>query len=228
MFGGGLGQNSMSGANVGGDLGTLFESLMKGKSQEGSGGVNRKKNRMFGDGVNRNHKRREDGTAKATVTRSFFCSLEDLCNPEGCVKKLKVKSTVVNERTSQRTLQDKIYTINVKTGWKAGTQIKFKSADGFPPMTFILKEKRHPFLIREGNNLRYVCEITTRQAKNGARIQLPLPSGETFTISTEQHVPTQDGDCRRFSGKGMPMKNANGNSASRGDLIVEFRLKLNS
>jgi len=148
--------------------------------------------------------------------QQFFCTLSELSDINGCVKKMKV---------SLEGGLEKIYTINVQPGWKDGTKIKFKATkDGmFPPMTFILKEKKHKYLVRDGDDLIYHCTVTSRQAKRGAKIKVPLPDGEIIEIET-QPDEIMKGYEKSILGKGMPTKKGS-TSQNRGHFIVKFRIK---
>ncbi len=148
--------------------------------------------------------------------QQFYCTLSELSDTNGCVKKMKV---------SLDGGIDKIYTINVQPGWKDGTKIKFKATkDGmFPPMTFVLREKKHKYLVRDGDNLIYHCTVTSRQAKRGAKIKVPLPDGEILEIETKPDEITK-GYQKNIVGKGMPTKK-DSILPNRGDFIVKFRIK---
>eukprot|EP00566_Odontella_aurita_P023568 CAMPEP_0113528812 /NCGR_PEP_ID=MMETSP0015_2-20120614/2049_1 /TAXON_ID=2838 /ORGANISM="Odontella" /LENGTH=209 /DNA_ID=CAMNT_0000427379 /DNA_START=50 /DNA_END=679 /DNA_ORIENTATION=+ /assembly_acc=CAM_ASM_000160 len=152
--------------------------------------------------------------------RPFKCSLEDLADPSGRKKKLKVKNLVTDPMTGETKMAERIYNVRIKPGWKAGTKVTFPAKDGFPPITFILKEKPHLFLKRVGNNLHWPCSISTRQAERGAKLSIPLPDGETLTVSTRDRIPTKDGERMVVTGKGMPIKGG----PERGDLVIVFRV----
>ncbi|EED93499.1 dnaj-like protein subfamily B member 1-like protein, partial [Thalassiosira pseudonana CCMP1335] len=146
-------------------------------------------------------------------TRPVYCSLEDIC--KGCTKKLKVSFPLSGE---------KIYTIHIRPGWKEGTKIKFPTSRSkndagiqveYPPMTFVMKEKKHPFLQHRGNDLYWKCKLTSRQAEKGAKLRLPLPDGSTLEVSSKKD--TTSGEQMRVSGRGMPMKNG-----EKGDVVIEF------
>ena len=146
-------------------------------------------------------------------TRSVYCSLEEIC--QGCTKKLKVFFPLSGE---------KIYTLHIRPGWKEGTKIKFpssrsKNASGmdveYPPITFVVHEKRHPFLKHHGNDLYWKCKLTSQQAGKGAKVRLPLPDGSTLEVSSKKGM--KSGELMRVEGRGMPTKNG-----ERGDVIIEF------
>lgn len=82
-------------------------------------------------------------------------------------------------------------------------------------MTFVMKEKKHPFLQHRGNDLYWKCKLTSRQAEKGAKLRLPLPDGSTLEVSSTKD--TTSGEQMRVSGRGMPMKNG-----EKGDVVIEF------
>ena len=71
----------------------------------------------------------------------------------------------MNEDGHTSSIRDKILTITVKPGWKAGTKITFPREGDQGPNTipadivFILKDKPHPRFERVGNDLIYTATI---------------------------------------------------------------------
>mmetsp|Transcript_4811 Transcript_4811/g.10213 ORF Transcript_4811/g.10213 Transcript_4811/m.10213 type:complete len:404 (+) Transcript_4811:144-1355(+) len=157
-------------------------------------------------------------SAGKAYTRAFYCSLEDLSNLKGCTKKLKVKHPAMDPVTGISAEMEKIYRIRVKPGWKQGTKVKYNGQEGFPPITFVLKEKPHSFLKRQGDDLIWQCRITASQAEKGAKLTIPLPSAESVSVSTQDRAPIENGDTITIAGKGMPIKGG----PDRGDLIIKF------
>ena len=169
-------------------------------------------------------------------TKEFYCTLGELSDMNGCSKLLKVSIPTrnVDPMTGQQTQQkmEKIYTIDVKPGWKEGTKIKFKastSTDGngqfrFPPMTFVLKEKKHKYIKRAGDDLVYKCEVTERQAERGAKLKIPLPDGEVLEVKTEPDE-IHESYTKRVEGKGMPVRSEKSLPMKRGDFLIEFRIR---
>mmetsp|Transcript_5325 Transcript_5325/g.11678 ORF Transcript_5325/g.11678 Transcript_5325/m.11678 type:complete len:434 (-) Transcript_5325:79-1380(-) len=147
-------------------------------------------------------------------TKPVYCSLEDLS--KGCTKKLKV---------SYPTSGEKIYNLHIKPGWKDGTKISYPSSRSihpdngmeveYPPMTFVVHEKKHPFLRRMGDDLVWKCKLTTRQAERGAKLRLPLPDGSTLEIESKEG--TKSGEQMRVGGRGMPVK-----GGGKGNVFIEF------
>lgn len=210
------------------DLGSIFETMMGGNnvgSDESPFGPRQRFSQQ------QQRQRRPNYATKKKVTKSFYCALEELANVDGCTKKLKV--TIPPSQENQfggygaDSFQDsvsKIFAIPIKPGWKSGTKIHFKATtkgDGFPPVTFVLKERPHKFLVREGNDLKWKCKLNAKQAENGAKLRLPLPGEKTFsTLIPEDRLPVRDGDTITIVGKGMPVKGG----PERGDLIIEFKI----
>lgn len=169
-------------------------------------------------------------------TKEFFCSLGELSDMNGCTKKLKVTlpntDNYIDPMTGTPAKLEKIYTIDVKPGWKEGTKIRFKasrSEDGqsiFPPMTFVLKEKTHKYIKRRGDDLVYKCEVTERQAEKGAKLKIPLPDGELLEVKTDPDE-IHENYVKIVKGKGMPARSG-GAVTKRGDFLIEFRIRKQS
>jgi len=206
MFGTGRRSSSPFGYTTLGDLGSIFEEMM-------NAGMSGSSFPRGGSGV-------RPKASQKPVTRSFYCSLEDLF--KGCTKKLKVTNAYQNPMSGVTEFVDEIYIIHVKPGWKSGTKVHFpkKNVRGasFPPITFILKEKPHPFLQRVGDDLLWKCKITRKQAEIGAKLKVPLPNGEIVSISTVDRIPTWQGEKMVILDKGMTIKGGE----RRGNLIIEF------
>ena len=147
-------------------------------------------------------------------TKPVHCSLEELC--QGCTKKLKVSFPSAGE---------KVYHLRIGRGWKEGTKITYPASTASdprtgtearcPPITFVVKEKRHPFLRRAGDDLVWRCRLTPRQAERGAKTKVPLPDGSAAEIESKQD--TRTGETMRLEGRGMPRK-----GGAKGDVLIEF------
>jgi DnaJ-class molecular chaperone len=140
-------------------------------------------------------------------TYDFGVSLEELCN--GCEKKMKV-SVGSNSQ---------IFKIPVKPGWKTGTKITF-DLDRGDKVQFRVVEKGHDYLIRQGNNIRWVCTLKKSQIDKGVKLTIPTPmKEEKLELDTRNKYITH-GTVITVSGKGMPIKGG----PSRGDFLIEFRV----
>lgn len=235
MFGGGMPQQGMGGGGdfASLDLNEILRQMMGGvggmdpRSNGGGGGASGMGNMFGGDNPfggggqqyqrqQRQQQQHQPRRQHKEYTRQVHCSLEELC--KGCTKKLKVSYPT--------TTGEKIYNIHIKPGWKAGTKIKYPASRSihpdtgaeveFPPISFVVQEKKHPFLRHVGNNdLIWKCKLTSRQAERGAKLKLPLPDGSTLEI--ESQMGTRSGEQMRVPGRGMPLK-----GGMKGDVLIEF------
>mmetsp|Transcript_20023 Transcript_20023/g.29688 ORF Transcript_20023/g.29688 Transcript_20023/m.29688 type:complete len:343 (-) Transcript_20023:71-1099(-) len=168
-----------------------------------------------------NPSERKSSTQKPNYyTRNVSCSLEDLAL--GRTKKLKVKHPVsVSPWTGEQQIESRIYDVKLNKGWKAGTKVKFPPSGGFPGMIFVIQEKEHRFLTREGDDLIYNCTISQMQASKGAKLKIPLPDGELLSVITSPDIlPIIDGQNLLVPNKGMPIKGGPG----RGNLKIVFTI----
>jgi DnaJ-class molecular chaperone len=196
-------------ANI--DIGELLREMM---------GQGRNTGRRFSQGQSRSRARSQSSSKNPKFfIRPACCSLQELAT--GATKKFKVKHPVsVNGH-----VESKVYEVKLKKGWKAGTKIKFPPKDGFPGIIFVIQEKHHPFLDRKGDDLVYRCEVTSKQAVNGAKITIPLPDGELLTVTAqEDELPILEGHTLTVPGKGMPIKGG----PQRGNLLVMFSIVVSS
>ena len=153
-------------------------------------------------------------------------TLEELY--QGCEKKMKINKRVLSPDGTTRQ-EDKIITIGVKPGWKAGTKITFPQegdevAGKIPQdIVFVVKEKPHPLFTRDGNDLYYMASITLKEALVGTTLSIPtidkvvipykLPG--VTTPKTEVRIPDH----------GMPISKT---PRQYGDLIVRFNIEFPS
>lgn len=113
--------------------------------------------------INRTKAKQQD----PPLEHDLYVSLEDVA--KGCTKKMKISRKVLNPdgRTTKR--EEKVLTINVKPGWKAGTKITFqKEGDQTPnsipaDISFIIRDKPHPLFKREGSDIRYTAKVTLKE-----------------------------------------------------------------
>lgn len=113
--------------------------------------------------INRSKAQKQD----PPLEHDLYVSLEDVA--KGCVKKMKISRKVLNPdgRTTKR--EDKVLTINVKPGWKAGTKITFQKEGDQTPNTipadisFVIRDKPHPIFKREGSDIRYTAKVTLKE-----------------------------------------------------------------
>ena len=101
------------------------------------------------------------------IEHDLYLSLEEVLN--GCVKKMKITRKVLNPDGKTYKKEDKVLTINVVPGWKAGTKVTFqhegdRSGSSSMPadIVFTIRDKPHPHFKREGNNIVYTAKISLR------------------------------------------------------------------
>ncbi|XP_050541901.1 dnaJ protein homolog 1-like [Daktulosphaira vitifoliae] len=158
------------------------------------------------------------------IEHDLYVSLEDIMR--GCTKKMKISRRVLQADGTSRK-EDKVLTINVKPGWKAGTKITFQK-EGDQGMSkipadivFIIRDKPHPLFKREGNDVRYTASISLKQALCGTEIVVPTLSDKKIPLNLKSEVikPTT---VKRLQGHGLPFPKE---PSRRGDLLVSFDIK---
>lgn len=157
------------------------------------------------------------------VEHDLHVALEDIFR--GCTKKMKISRKVVGP-AGHIVREDKVLTINVKPGWKAGTKITFqKEGDQIPnkipaDVVFIIKDKPNPVFKREGSDIKFTAKITLREALCGAKVVIPTLTGERFQLDLTDVVTPHT--VRRISNHGLPFPKE---PTRRGDLIVTFDIQ---
>lgn len=156
------------------------------------------------------------------VEKPLPVTLEELY--KGAHKKLKVKRKTYDESTGKRSVQDKIVEMDLKPGMKAGSKFKFKGMGdqeegGSQDLHFIIEEKPHPTLKRDGDDIRTTVELSLKEALTGWRRTVTTIDGRQLPVSGGG--PTPPGHEERFPHLGMPLpKKPN----ERGDFIVEVKV----
>ena len=97
-------------------------------------------------------------------------ALEDIC--KGATKKMKITRKVLNPDGRSTRPEDKVLTVEIKPGWKAGTKITFpKEGDQKPnnipaDIVFVIKDKPHDTFQRDGSDVRYRARISLRDVSH--------------------------------------------------------------
>lgn len=193
----------------------------------GMGGVSR--SQTFPGHHHHHHSHRSPKHQKvqdATVERDLPISLEDIAR--GVEKKMKISRRVYNDNGTNYQVQDKVLTISVKPGWKAGTKITFaKEGDVLPggkvpaDIAFIIKDKPHPIFARDGQDIVYTCNVPLRDALCGTVVQVPsLLGGKSIGLNLVDKV-IQPNSVHRISGGGLPYSK---DPSKKGDLVVKFNV----
>jgi DnaJ homolog subfamily B member 4 len=157
-----------------------------------------------------------------TVERPLPVTLEELFH--GAHKRMKIKRKTYDEATGKRNVEDKILEMDIKPGLKAGSKIKFKGVGdqeegGQQDLHFVVTEKPHPNLRRDGDDLRTTVELTLKEALTGWSKKVTTIDGKQLSVSGGG--PSQPGYEERYPNLGMPTKKP----GVRGDFIVEVKVK---
>lgn len=110
--------------------------------------------------------RSKDKLQDPPIEHDLYVSLEDIT--KGCTKKMKISRKVLQPDGTARK-EDKVLTINVKPGWKAGTKITFQKEgdqgrNKIPAdIVFIIRDKPHVHFKREGSDIRYTAKLPLKQ-----------------------------------------------------------------
>ncbi|CAM0136576.1 Molecular chaperone (DnaJ superfamily) [Umbelopsis sp. WA50703] len=158
------------------------------------------------------------------IKRPLPISLEDLYT--GTTKRLKVTRKIREGASGRVVTTDKVLTINVKPGWKAGTKIRFPGEGDelengeTQDIEFIIEEKPHSTFKREGDNLTMKVQLTLLEALSGFTKQIKTLDGRTLKINNTTNV-IQPGQESRVANEGMP----NSKTGKKGDLIIKYEVK---
>ncbi|KAL4236638.1 DnaJ subfamily B member 5 [Mactra antiquata] len=163
----------------------------------------------------------------SAVIRDLQVSLEDIY--KGTTKKLKITRKVLNSDGRSTRMEDKILSIDIKPGWKAGTKITFpKEGDQTPnnvpaDIVFVIRDKPHPMFSRDASDIRYKANISLKQALCGTTLQVPTIDGRKIPLRLNEII--KPNSVKRIQGEGLPMPKQ---PSKRGDLIVEFDIRFPS
>jgi DnaJ homolog subfamily B member 4 len=168
-------------------------------------------------------RRREPEIEATIVEKPLPVSLEDMYN--GATKKLKVQRKTFDAQTGKQSVEDKILSVPIKKGLKAGSKIKYPDMGdqvegGTQDLHFIVKEKDHPLFKREGDNLLHTVEIDLKEALTGWSRTVQTIDGKQVHVSSSG--PTAPTWTEKFPQLGMPKSKT---PTQRGDFIVGVKIK---
>lgn len=176
-----------------------------------------------GRGSSSQFRRREPEHETTVVEKPLLVSLEDIFN--GVTKKLKVQRKTYDSQTGKQSVEDKILSVPIKRGLKAGSKIKYPDMGdqvegGTQDLHFIVKEKDHALFKREGDDLRHTVEIDLKEALTGWQRTVQTIDGKKVPVSSSG--PTQPTWEERFPQLGMPKSKT---PTQRGDFVVGIKIK---
>lgn len=149
--------------------------------------------------------------------------LEDLY--KGVTKKIKISRNVVNADGST-SREDKIHHVEIKPGYRAGTQIRYTAAGGeavgYQPadVVFIVGEKSHGRFKRNQHNLEVTHKISLADALGGSDVQIRGMDNKTYQLECREVITPET--VKTISGGGMPISKRPG---EKGDLVVRFAIQ---
>lgn len=204
----------------GGDDGDPFGGFMGMGGMPGMGGMGGMGGMPFGFGQMGGMGRAGSGRSAAprkdpAIENTLNVSLEELYT--GTTKKMKISRNVQGQSVSE------ILEIDIKPGWKQGTKITFPQKGdertGVVPadIIFIIGEKHHPVLRRDGNDLVHTARISLADALCGASLKIPHLDGSTVEVPVNDVVTPNF--TKIIKGKGMPITKTPG---AFGNLIIKF------
>ncbi|PRQ20292.1 putative chaperone DnaJ [Rosa chinensis] len=151
------------------------------------------------------------------------CSLEELY--QGTTKKMKVTRAVTNA-LGEETMVEQPLTVNIKPGFRHGTNITYKVEANTADVGFVIKEKQHSVYERHGNDLIVHQEITLLEALTGGRtLDLTTLNGRKLMVPLPDDVIRAPGDEMVVPGEGMPISSQPG---VKGNLRIKFNVKFPS
>jgi DnaJ family protein B protein 4 len=152
------------------------------------------------------------------------CTLEELFS--GCTKRIKVTRRLLDARTGAPAPAEKIITVQVRPGWKAGTKLRYAGeGDEYAPgrrqdIQLVIEERAHPIFRREGDDLHATLSLTLEEALCG--FARTIPGIDSRELKVSSRAVTVPGQQLRFASGGMP--NQKDPSNARGALIVTFKI----
>lgn len=209
---------SSGGAGVGGDDEDIF-------AQFGGGGLGGSPFGGRGGRSSGGFSRRRDPEVETTVVeKQLPVSLEEIFN--GTNKKLRVQRKTYDNQSGKQSVEDKILSVPIKKGLKAGSKIKYPDMGdqvegGTQDLHFIVQLKVHPLFTRDGDDLRHTVEIDLKEALTGWRRTVQTIDGKQVNVSSSG--PTQPTFEERFPQLGMPKSKT---PTQRGDFVVGIKIKM--
>ncbi|KAJ3262068.1 DnaJ sub B member 13 [Boothiomyces macroporosus] len=152
-------------------------------------------------------------TQDPTLEFDINLTLEELYT--GALKKIKISRKLLNDDGMTTSVKEKILTVEISSGWRAGTKIIFpKEGDQGPnkipsDVAFIVKETKHDRFTRKGDDLIFVAEIPLVNALIGHHVEVLTLDERILRIPVNETI----------KGEGMP----NSKTKKKGDLIIKFK-----
>lgn len=168
-----------------------------------------------------NHNHPAPKEQDASVEHDLPLTLEEVL--KGTTKKMKINRKALHaDGRSYR--QEKVLTIDVKPGWKAGTKITFpregdQSANTIAAdIIFIIRDKPHPLFKRDGADIKYIHKISLEDALTcDTSLKIPTLTGEVILLPICGVI--KPNTIKTIPNRGLPHSRE---PNKLGDLIVSF------
>jgi len=219
-----MGHGGMPGGRSGGVEGMDIdiEELLGGFGGHGRGGGPYRSHTFGGSDMGRGPK--ETRVQDATIEKEIHVALEDIS--KGVDKKMKISRRVYDETGNSRA-EEKVLTVTIKPGWKAGTKITFaREGDKIPgkipaDIAFVIRDKPHAVFSRDGSNLIYTHKISLRDSLCGCVIEVPTLDGRKNGLNLMDEV-IKPNTIKKLQGFGLPFSK---DPSKKGDLLVKFDIQ---
>ena len=138
------------------------------------------------------------------------------CNGDGKI----VKDRCVDCHGEGIVKDEEVISINIPAGVGEGMQLSVTGKGNAArrggvngDLLVLIEEKKHPELVRDGNDLLYYLNLSFPKAALGTTVEIPTVDGK---VKIRIEPGTQPGKILRLRGKGLPEVNGYG----RGDLLA--------
>lgn len=179
---------------------------------------------LLGGGAGAPKRRCEQQSPQSSIEHVIYVALEDIAN--GCNRRMKISRA--SGRNGVDGVHDRILTVKIPPGCKAGTKICFPNEGIQLPnlepanVVFIIRDKPHPIFRRDGNNLLYTAEISLKDALCGLHVMVPTLLGRPMELKTDVGEVISPKSVRRILGYGLPDSI---NNSRRGSIVVRFSIQ---
>lgn len=118
--------------------------------------------------------------------------------------------------------------LDIQPGWKEGTKLTFTNKGdvnfGYKVGDLIvtIKECKHNYYTRKGNDLEIIKTISLEEAINGISCDVKCIDGSNYKVILEDGI-SETNFRYKVTGKGMPIRK-NGKKVGYGDMIVGFNV----
>ncbi|QQS52176.1 MAG: molecular chaperone DnaJ [Bacteroidota bacterium] len=158
--------------------------------------------------------------ANTMLGRMQTTSVCPSCNGDGTMIKDKCNSCAGEGIVKG----EEVISLNIPAGVGEGMQLNVAGKGNAArrggvngDLLVVIEEKKHPHLIRDGNDLMYLLYLSFPQAAMGDNVEIPTVDGK---VKIKIEPGTQPGKILRLRGKGLPEVNGYG----RGDLLVNINV----